>query len=208
MVSRLVVDSVRRDKWQFLIWVIQIGNFSRSVGFSAKVLNPLAFAMVGSLFLAAISSLGLGHRSILQLPISRRTWWLARWWKDAAVVPIVALLAAMGGAATGAGPALSIEQGASGFSGRCCTRAVGWRFWQHHSGPWPTGRLGPDGRDGRHQLSVWACSVSCSCLSSSRRTCRLVSRRSACRGRPRSRHWFHSPPGAISTNRRASLDRV
>jgi hypothetical protein len=90
---RLILDAVRR-KWITIGFVFFQAFLYRNIGWDAwPRIDPLAFLLMFVAFLAMAAGAILESRELWQLPVSRRTRWLARWWLSTAG-PVLAVIPA------------------------------------------------------------------------------------------------------------------
>ena len=94
MVFRLVVDAVRR-KWLIgafaVFWLYTIFKFLGRLWPSSE---GMAWTMAGAWFLTIGAGELFRSRELYQLPVSRRAWWLARWWLSVTAPVAMSQLAA------------------------------------------------------------------------------------------------------------------
>ena len=110
MVSRLIIDAVRR-KWligAFAVFQLQIllqaaGEFWPSV-------DRRAWIMAGAWFLSMAANDLFSSRVLYQLPVSRRTWWIAKWWIAVVGTVLIAQLASLVAQWRTGSPWMSVEQ--------------------------------------------------------------------------------------------------
>ena len=94
MVLRLVLDAIRR-KWVFGAFAgFQFFMLFRTVGRIWPSVDDMAWTLCAALWLSLAVVEVFRFRELYQLPISRRVWWLARWWM-AVTVPVVMAQVAM-----------------------------------------------------------------------------------------------------------------
>ena len=90
MVARIVLDVVRR-KWKGIAFAVFQIYLVRKIAWEFwPSSDPLAWLFAGAAFLMVGPGAMLEQRELSQLPVSRRTWWLARWWLSTAGVVVVA----------------------------------------------------------------------------------------------------------------------
>lgn len=148
MVFRLVVDAVRRGRWAYLLAVYQIANATWMVTDQSWPLSPLAIILTGSVFLSLLSSMDLGQRIIERLPVSRRAHWVAKWWADAVIAPVIAVLSCAAVVAAADRAQLSMQ----GFMAWCVWATLYTGFWTAMRAT-PFGTMGE--RPVGHGTPVW-----------------------------------------------------
>jgi hypothetical protein len=78
--TALIVDFVRRNKFGIFFLAMQILLLCRSAWGRSSWLDEIAVSLVVATFLAMIAHEWFAAREFRQLPVSRRTLWLAEWW--------------------------------------------------------------------------------------------------------------------------------
>jgi hypothetical protein len=79
MVLRIILDVVRRKWWPIAFAVFQISLLTKFAWRFWPWADPWAAPLAGTWFLTLPPGPLLQGRAFYQLPVSRRTWWLARW---------------------------------------------------------------------------------------------------------------------------------
>lgn len=93
MVFRLVIDGVRRT-WRVAAFaVFQLCMGFKMLGQVWPSSDRMAWTLSGALFLSFQAGLVFKSRELYQLPVSRRTLWLARWWLVVTAPVVIAQLA-------------------------------------------------------------------------------------------------------------------
>jgi hypothetical protein len=93
MVLRLVLDVVRRKRTAIGLAVAQFYLVGKIFWEKWPAADPMAFLLAGEAFLIILVMPVLQSREIYQLPVSRRTLWLAHWWLATAGAVLVGQLA-------------------------------------------------------------------------------------------------------------------
>ena len=93
MVFRLVFDAARRKWLMGAFLVFQLYIFFKIPWKYWPSSDGMAWTMAGAAFLTALADELFRSREIHQLPVSRRTLWLARWWLSMTALALMAQLA-------------------------------------------------------------------------------------------------------------------
>jgi len=109
MVPRLIIDVVRR-RWHIGAFaVFQLHIFYPLVAKFWPSSAGMAVTMCGGWFLSMASADLFSLRVLFQLPVSRRTWWLARWWMSVVAAVVIAQLASSIGQWREGSPLFGVE---------------------------------------------------------------------------------------------------
>ncbi len=92
MVWRIVLDVIWRKRRAIPFGIFQFYLFSSSFPRIFPAIDPMGFVLVGAGFMAVPSGPWNQIRELYQLPVSRRTWWLAQWWTAAAAATTIPVI--------------------------------------------------------------------------------------------------------------------
>lgn len=93
MVFHLVIDAMRRKWLRGAIAVLQLYIFFNMLGKFWPSTQGVGWTMSGAVFLSVLAGDHYQSRELYQLPVSRRQWWLARWWLCITAPVVLAQLA-------------------------------------------------------------------------------------------------------------------
>jgi hypothetical protein len=97
MVLRIILDVVKR-KWIVLAFaVFQLSLMIKFIWHIWPGADVWSAPLAGAWMLTTAPGPMLQGREFYQLPVSRRTWWLARWWLSTAGVAVIATLGVVAG---------------------------------------------------------------------------------------------------------------
>jgi hypothetical protein len=92
MVLRIIFDVVRRKKWLIAFVVFQISLLTKVAWQFWPGADPWAAPLAATWYLTIPPGPLLQSRTFYQLPVSRRSWWLARWWMSTVCATVMATL--------------------------------------------------------------------------------------------------------------------
>src|SRR5688572_12911185 len=90
MVLRLVLDAIRRKLRVSAFAVLQIYILVKFLGDVFPSTAGMATTLAAAWFLAIGAGDVFQSRELCQLPVTRRTWWLARWWLSMTAPVVIA----------------------------------------------------------------------------------------------------------------------
>ena len=110
MVFHLVIDAMRRKWTRGAFSVFQLYIFFNMLGKIWPSTEGVGWTMSGSVFLAVLVGDHYQARELYQLPVSRRQWWLARWWLCMTAPVVLAQLAVIWSEWSERSTLLTVEQ--------------------------------------------------------------------------------------------------